>query len=179
MTTTDTISGYFDAIEWSYKVTGPNQVVTSYRCPVPAYFYAVGIEVVLGRHWIVVRALLQRSLDHAQRESVLQLVSQWNVLSYRARFVLIGDCVVVQAEIPAGSLSLDEFLLCLTAVCRYSTLAGTEIAAVATNPSLRKKLDEVIGENRPPAWAQPLSLADADLDFDITPNRFPDSPDTP
>lgn len=172
--TADTISGYFDMIKWAYRAISPTKVVTSYRCPVTAYYYVVGIEVTTGEHWITVRALLQRDVGGAQLDAVLQLISQWNTVSYRARFLLVDDCVVVQAEIPKVQLSLDEFLFALSAVCRYSVLAGVEIAAVATNPSLCAKFNEVVEATRTPTWDQSSALADLDLDFDITLNQLPD-----
>jgi len=172
--TAEIITGYLDTIKWSYRVINPSHVVTVYRCPVPAYYYTVGVETTINEYWVTVRALLQQNIDRAHLPTVLRLLAEWNTASYRARFLLVGDCAVVQAEIPTVQLSADEYLLALSSVCRYSTLAGVEIAAVATNPSLRAKLDEVVEHTTVTRTDESTALLDLDLDFEITPNQLPD-----
>ena len=173
-TTTDAITGYLDMLGWSYKTFGDGKVRTTYRCRVSAYYYVIAIEVSVGRHWVVLRALLQGDIGRTQLDSVLRLISRWNEVTYRARFLLVGDCVVLQAEIPVPQLSADLFLESLSAICRYSTLAGVEIAAVATNPSLCGMFDSIITAIRQPAWDGAVPNEMPDLDFDISMNRIPD-----
>ncbi len=172
--TTDTIASHLDRINWNYRVVGPTTVMTSYRCLVDAYYYAVAIEIRLTQHWVIVRALLQRDVGSAQVDSVLRLISEWNLTVYRARFLMVGGCVVLQSEVPAAQLTIDSFLEALYAVCRYSALAGVEIATLATNPSLRDTFDAALAANRAPFWDEALPPPDFGLDFDISVNRLPE-----
>lgn len=173
-TTSDTISGYFDRIGWWYKVLDNGKVLTTYRCQVTAYHYVIAIEVSASQHWVTVRALLQSDVGGAHLDSVLRLISRWNEVSHQARFLLVSDSVVVQAEIPALRLTAELFLEALSAVCHYSTLAGAEIAAIATNPSLCALFDSVIASTALPAWEGTVPDEILNLDFDISMNRIPD-----
>jgi hypothetical protein len=172
--TTDEIISYFDKLKWWYKADGEAKVLTSYLCPVPGYYYVIAIEVATGQHWVNIRALLQRDIGSAHLDAVLQLISRWNEVIYRARFLLVGDCVVLQAEVSVAQLSLDLFVEALSAVCRYSTLAGVEIAAVATNPSLCTQFSTVMTTMKPRTWDDAITGEELDIDFDITMNRIPD-----
>lgn len=172
--TIDIISGYFDRLGWTYRVIDDRKVLTTYRCEVSAYYYVIAIEVAPSAHWVLVRALLQRDIGGAHLDALLRLIARWNEVSYRARFLLVGDCVVVQAEIPGTQLSADLFLESLVAVCRYGTLAGVEIAAVATNPSLCAQLDSLIAATKAATWDNAIPDEIANLDFDISMNRIPD-----
>src|SRR5262245_1815098 len=109
MASIETVSGYLERIEWAYRVVSPTKVFTNYRCAVRAYYYVIGIEVVLSSHWVHVRALLQRDVSAGQLDSVLRLISAWNLSTYRARFLLVGDCVVLQSEIPVEHLTWESF----------------------------------------------------------------------
>lgn len=170
----ETISSYFERLGWTFRVVSPTKIFTTYRCPVEAYYYVIGIEVIVATHWVHVRALLQRDISVGQFDAVLRLISDWNRSVYCARFLLVGDCVVLQSEIPVERLVPDAFFEALFAVCRYSELAGVEIAVLATNPSLRAVFDLAVAANRKPLWDENPAIHDLDLDFDVSVNRLPD-----
>lgn len=172
--TTDKITGFFDKLGWMYRVVDGGKVITTYRCPVPAFYYVIAIEVISNRHWTTVRALLQRDIHGGNLDPVLRLISQWNEVIYRAKFLLVGDCVIIQAEEPASRLTFDLFVEALSAICRYSTLAGVEIAAVATNPSVNDQVRSVVEVTKPHTWDESIEREEFDLDFDISMNRIPD-----
>jgi hypothetical protein len=172
--TSDTIANYFTRIDWDYRVSSPTRVLTNFRCPVPAYYYGIGIEVVAGQHWVSIRALLQHNISRTQIWSVLQLISQWNRYAYRVRFLLVDDCVILQAEIPSAEFDFPAFYDGLVSVCHYAKLAGVEIATLATNPSLVALFDSVMASVRPSTWDDRATQTDLDIDFDISLNTLPD-----
>jgi hypothetical protein len=171
-----TISDYFDKISWTHRVVDPATVLTGYRCPVPCYEYVVPMEVKITRNWVYVRALLQPDVSTARKLTLLRLISEWNERCYRARFLLVKGCAVVQSEVPAVQCHFGSFSEALEAVCRYSTLAGIEIAILATNPLVSELYEHVEADrdaSSESGMAGSLS-SDLILDFDISVNTLPD-----
>jgi hypothetical protein len=175
--TSDTVAGYFDRLNWSYRVVDELTILTGYRCPVPFYDYGAPLEVKIGEHWMYIRSLLQRDVAPAQAGTVLTLVSQLNCFSHRARFVLIDDCVLVQAELPLVQCHPPVFLEALIAVCEYTRQAGVEIAMLATNPSVSDLYQQVQDALSSNGDGRPV-MEDLTFDFDLTVNALPENPPT-
>ncbi|WP_412543200.1 hypothetical protein R8Z50_12230 [Longispora sp. K20-0274] len=173
--TTDTISGFFEKLGWSFRVIDSTRVLTNYRCPVPAFYYVINVEIILGEYWVTFRSLLQNNVSRGQLAAVQELISQWNKHAYRARYLLVDGCVILQIEMPKAHFDYAAFVDSLVAICRYGRLSGVEMAAAATNPSLAKQIDLAVAAEAPPAaWEAILPTGDEDLNFDISMNRLPD-----
>ena len=172
--TSDTIVDYFEKINWSHEVLSPTHVLTTYRCPVSAYYYVINIEVVISEHWVLLRALLHQNISQEHMRPVLQLISAWNQHSYTVRFLLVDRCVVLQAEVPIVQLDEGSFIGSLAAVCRYGRLAGVVIATLATNPSLVTQFDAITTDSWSPEWDDAVQPDELDLEYDISMNRLPD-----
>ncbi|WP_432979445.1 hypothetical protein [Dactylosporangium sp. CA-233914] len=168
-----TIASYFERIGWTYHVIDSSRVVVKYRCPIKFYYYPVTIEVVTTKHWVIVRTLLQRDVGRGQADAVLRYISQWNEQVYLLRFVIVQDCVLLQGEIPAAQCHIEAFVDLLRASCRYSALAGVEIALLATNPSAAALYTSAMASMTKVGSEALLVDADTDLDFDLGVNVLP------
>lgn len=173
--TVSDIEGCFDRISWKYRRFDDRRVITGFKCSVPFYRYAVTMEVTLDWNWVYLRAVLFRGVVAASRPAVLRFLSQWNSRAHHARFLLVEDCVVIQAETAVAQWSFGSFVDLVTAVCRYSQLAGVEIGVIAGNPVVAE-LYEVLEESATTSRMTPSAVAplDEDLDFDLTVNLIPD-----
>ncbi|MEU1603065.1 hypothetical protein [Micromonospora matsumotoense] len=166
------IAALFAQIGWTCEVVDENTVVTGYRCPVPGYHYPLLIEVKSTPHWVYLRALLQREVGLAARGPVLRLVSEWNVHSRQAKFLLVQGCVVIQAEVPAVQWHAGTFQDLLQTVCRLGTYTGVEIALLATDLTVGALFEAVHRRAEETSAHTLLGQPEQDLDFDISVNRI-------
>src|SRR5258708_32065767 len=130
------IAEYLDEINWSYRLVDDAIIRTAFRCPVPFYDYAAPFEVQVTEHWVYLRALLQRDVHPARCDAVLRLITAWNEGCHLVKFLIVQNCVVLQADIPVVQCHFGSFQDSLQAIYRYSSQAGGEIAVLATNPSV-------------------------------------------
>ena len=164
----------FDKIDWSYRTADDTTVLTGFRCPVPFYDYNVAMEVKTTEHWVYLRALLQRDIDPARRMTVLGLISRWNERCHLVKFIIVDNCVLVQAEIPVVQFHYQSFYQALEAVCRHSGLAGVEIAILATNPSVCLVYEaEEAARTRSTDYASRSGDDSLAADFDLFVNTMP------
>ena len=174
MITSTVIASYLKGLRWGYKEINETRVITGHRTAVPFYDYDIIIEIVLSQHWVNLRAFLQQQIAPGQRPAILSLLSHLNTQCHRARFFMVGDCAVVQTEVPAAHCSVQTFLEALKTLCRYASYAGVEVAILATNTSVAK-LYEIVEATMAPTLAVPLSGEEDFLDqFDISVNRMSD-----
>ncbi|MEU7617843.1 hypothetical protein AB0M91_03220 [Micromonospora rifamycinica] len=168
------IAALFEQIGWTCEVVDEHTVVTGYRCPVPGYHYPLLIEVKATPHWVYLRALLQREVSFAARGPVLRLISELNVHSRQAKFLLVQGCVVIQAEVPAVQWHPGVFQDMLQTVCRLGTYSGVEISVLATDLTVGV-LFEAVQRRAEEADAHTLlGQPEQELDFDISVNRIQD-----
>jgi Putative bacterial sensory transduction regulator len=171
------IEGFLKKLEWTYRVVGEGTILTGIRCAVPFYYYIIPIQIRIGGNWVYVRALLQQDVSARRKLTVLRLVSRWNERCYRTKFLLVNECVVIQSEVAIVQCHFGTFCEALEAVCRYSTLAGPEIAVLATDPMVGDLFEE-LATSRDARLAN--GMADGSdngelvLDFDISVNTLPD-----
>jgi hypothetical protein len=176
MTTIDIkkISGYFDQIEWRYKaVPEENLIITGYKHKIPYYNYSSILEVRIGTHWISFQAYLQRRVAKNQQVALLSYLSNLNSRVYQVRFFMVEDCVIVQTDMPKNQCHGGSFLEALSAICRYGTMFGKEIALIATSRSVAALYTDAQTLLLAPSNALTESGAGIpDLNFDITANQI-------
>src|SRR4051794_35619910 len=137
------ISDYLDQIRWGYRVVDDNTILTGYGCIVPFYDFQVPIEIRTSTYWLSIRALLQRGVDRARLPVLASFLATLNANCRSARYFLVEDCAVLQAEIPLVRVQRETFVESLTTICRYSSITGLEVAMLATNPSVAELYKEV------------------------------------
>jgi hypothetical protein len=174
--TSRTIADYLDYIKWRYRVVDDTTLLTAFRGAVPFYSYSAPIEVTTGQHWVYLRGLLQQDVRPAYRAGVLRFVTLWNEHCHLVRFLLVQDCVVIQAEVPVIQCHAGTFMDALTAVCRYGTLTGPEISILATNRSANELYEEAAASLEAANSAHPGdSLLGGQIpDFELLINTLPD-----
>jgi hypothetical protein len=170
--TSETIAGYLKQIEWAFRTHDEGRVHTGFRCGVPFYYFAIPIEINVQRHWVYLRACLQKQVDPNHVEAVLRVLAALNARCHVARFLLVDGCVLLQAELPAVQCHAGGFIDALTAVCRYASMWGLDVAVLSSNASVAK-LFAAVDRAETARGVTPLTPDPGiNMDFDINANRL-------
>jgi hypothetical protein len=172
--TSKTIGDYLRQIGWSHSIVDDGRVLTGFRGAVPFYDYPVPLEITIRSHWVYIRACLHRQASPEHTVAILRLIAALNATCHVVRFVLTEGTIIVQAEIPVVHCHLGSFSDALTAIYRYTSRTGLELAVLSSNASVAKLFETVNASLGTQSFSNSLgaTLSEAELNFEIPANRL-------